>query len=219
MVMRGRRIDRTYVKRNGREVDWERAIWGPARRRQQPNRLTPATGGDITGNLYETAVRLRLLITSTNVSQRFDMHGIWEEGNCIMTMPAHYKPGQWDQLTIVNWFVNYNSLHTKGASQGTDDIRYPKVDEIVRIVGQDGTAYTETTDYLLAGSDAAGWTVDWGQGGSEPTTGHTYTALLRVKPVWTVIAQPMTRGKSPGKVKQRPWRLVCRRFDQAVANV
>jgi hypothetical protein len=225
------------ITRRGIDVRWEQAIkctcWSDDS--GQPLYSCKACGG--TGYLYSTPATIHtVLIMSLAMSKEFTPVGDFRMGDCIATIPQHYKAvdgaqrvtwpinpmydiGEWDKVTLLDTEYRCNENLIRGVAlrdQPADTLRSADVTKILGVLRANPETgevyiYEAGTDYNIANGN----TIDWiGASSDIPANGEKYSVMYYCRPVYVVYTQ-LPQSRDPDG-QHFPKKVVLRYRDVAI---
>jgi hypothetical protein len=178
------------ISERGYQVLWERAMSCPCNYAGQ--KVTDASDLDHAlcknkQHIWFPESVITVLITRMKRESELNQDAIWEAGVFFISSMAKNKLGFYDRLTFQDSTVPFSQPILKGASGGTDILRFPAVDIALPIIDFDGNKYQFNTDF---GLDASG-NIQWGGfSGTQPSTGKSYSVVYLTNPRILVVDYP-----------------------------
>lgn len=208
----GRRIDKSWLRRIGRPVQWEQAILRSGRRYDGATKFFEGEPED-RGYLYSAPKNTLALLTSDRRDESFEVQGSWEKGSCMMTFDADLEIGPQDRITFLDMPVRMELELERGAGD-TDSPSDALAIEKILAVRDDGKTYTAGSDFRIERSNGLITALDWSAGVNAPVTGDHYGLLVTLRPRWIVDEPPMVRSFGAGKRNQLLKRCTLHREDR-----
>ncbi|MEA3224961.1 MAG: hypothetical protein U9Q07_03355 [Planctomycetota bacterium] len=214
-MLRGRRIDRAFLRRVGRPATWEKGLLCPniSDDGRHPYSCPYCSGGR--GYQYVDPQTIKALFTSDDREEKFDLVGAWEHGKCEATVAANYAIADQDRLVSQDDPVAYSLVVERGSGD-VDVLRVPHAVELVYVQGLT-QGYTVGADCKLSQNENGDYHIEWLEA-QAPTATDKYTVRLLIYPTWIVIGTPMIRSFGPGKRNQLMLRVPLQRFDRVVSR-
>lgn len=189
---RGRRSDKIWLQRVGRDVLWEQALLRPNRRYDGSRDFTAGEPRD-RGYNYEEPKKIKGIVTSSKRGVAFELASAMEDGRCRITYDPDLPIGDQDRITFLTLPVRSNIELLREAGD-VDEI--PLAFQIVEIltIRDETRTYKANRDFrvVMTGDLVTG--LDWSQGESAPAEGERFGLLIYMRPVWIVQGNPKERS-------------------------
>lgn len=124
------------------------------------------------GMMYYGEREIVGVFSGNNLEKTFEMHGVWEYGQAVVTLPAEYDTGEqadfntFDRLIVKDFTVRLWELKEYEPRPGGQSLRYPvqKIDFASSIVNGVQKFYYEGADFCIDSDGKIVWL-----SGREPT--------------------------------------------------
>ncbi len=165
-----------FISQKGYSCIWERAISCPCNKAGQ----TTASAEDLNCPLcrnkhfiWVNPTPASILMTSLSRDSKLTDNGIIMPGHYKVTAQSYVNIGLYDRLTLTQAHAPLTESLEKGASGGTDKVRFPiiNVDSDMPIIDIAGNKYYQNIDFSINASGDIVWD---GSSNREPSTGQHY---------------------------------------------
>lgn len=115
--------------------------------------------------------QIMVLITRIQRNSNLNQDGVWEQGTMMVSTQSQNKIGFYDRLIFQESTIAFSQAIKKGASGGTDELRFPAIDVQIPIVDFEGNTYEFGIDF---GLNASGNVIWGGFSNKQPNTNSSY---------------------------------------------
>lgn len=210
---KGRRVDRSLIKKVGWEVLWYKAMLCPKTRTDGQLDHT-CSSCDERGYIYSEPVAIKGIFHSDNRQEDFNMAGAWEMGTARFSYEAHRELGVQDKIIVLSHPVRDSLVIERGAGS-SDVIRSPNAVELLA-VRDEGATYNVGSDCSLVVDASGNSSIKWEEGSTSPAAGENYSIIFTLQPTWIAAEHPMYRAFGSRDRDFLPHAVLLKRYDVAI---